>query len=90
MGVSQSQEDKRVVNSQNIDRILNEGYTREKKTVKLLLLGKIFDTEWAKQVDFCNFLNPKIYFSKNGPSRGNFMWGINCAHSRTLKMLSWA
>ena len=36
-----------------------------------------------KKVDFCDFLRPENYFSK-----GNLMWGIDCAHSRILKMLS--
>ena len=30
-----------------------------------------------------------IIFSKNDPYRGNFMRGIDCAHSRILKTLSW-
>ena len=38
-----------------------------------------------KKVDFCD---PKIYCTKNDDhSRGNFMLGIDCAHSRALKML---
>ena len=35
------------------------------------------------------FWDPKIYFSKNDLYRGNFMRGIDCAHSRTLKTLPW-
>ena len=30
-----------------------------------------------------------MYCSKNDPSRGNFMRGIDCAYSRILKMLPW-
>jgi hypothetical protein len=35
---------------------------------------------------FVIFWDPKMYCSKNDPSRGNFMRGIDCSHSRTLKM----
>ena len=35
------------------------------------------------------FWDPKIYLSKNDLYRGNFMRGIDCAHSRTLKTLPW-
>jgi hypothetical protein len=35
-----------------------------------------------------NCLDPDIYFSKNDPSMGNFLWEIDCAPSRVPEMLS--
>ena len=53
MGLCQSEEDKKLfANSRNIDKIINEGYLKERRVVKLLLLGKIFDTGWAKKSGF--------------------------------------
>ena len=45
------------------------------------------NTGWRKKVVFFTFWDLEIYFSKNDPSRGNFIRCIDCAHSRTLKML---
>ena len=43
-----------------------------------------------KKLEFWLFFRPEM-FSKNDPYRGNFMWGIDSNHSRSLKMLprSW-
>ena len=47
---------------------------------------KMIYIEWVKKVDFCDFWDPKMYCSKDDPSKGNFMRGIDCAHFRTLKI----
>ena len=35
------------------------------------------------------FFWDRKFFSKNDPYRGNFMRGIDCAHSRSMKTLPW-
>jgi len=38
---------------------------------------------------FCDFFLDGNFFSKNDPYRGKVVRGIDCAHSRSVKTLSW-
>ena len=41
----------------------------------------------AKKCTFLLFWDSEIYFSKNDPYRGNFMWGIDCAPENATLVL---
>jgi serine/threonine protein kinase len=53
---------------------------------KVKVIVKNFTKDGPKKWLFY-FWGPEIYFSKNEPSRGNFMRGIDYAHYQSMKML---
>ena len=56
----------------------------------MITLNSVMDEKVINYMDYViiymNF-GAEIFFPKKYPYRGNLMWEIDCAHSRSVKML---